>query len=194
VTGCGRSGLERATECYPSTPQAKSKKIFVANHPIGPQIGKVTIQAVTISKVTPQRTAENLLVGRPRVDGMSGAQGDAESSCKLYGKSCCGFSRKSVGRFSLVNRSCIVLTIRHRPTAVPTPMVMAQSTITLRGSEITLQHFFKRFGPGKSVLCGFLEEIKKCFLMRAKLNMKPIFLGKQRNLLNSSKKPLSRCR
>src|SRR5262245_47020941 len=31
------------------------QKIFVANHPIAPQIGKVSIHAVTISKVTPQR-------------------------------------------------------------------------------------------------------------------------------------------
>lgn len=44
----------------------ENQKIFVANHPIAPQIGKVSIQAVTISKVTPQRTAENLLVA-PRI-------------------------------------------------------------------------------------------------------------------------------
>src|SRR3990167_7450127 len=118
---------------------ARSASIFATAHAIRPQAGKVSTHAVTISRPTPHRTAESrrvlptpkmavlmvwvVLSGMPSREASSMVLAAAVSAAKPCSES------------SLVSRSPIVLTILQPPSAVPTPIVSAQSKMTHVGTR-----------------------------------------------------------
>jgi hypothetical protein len=123
---------------------------------------------------------------------MSGAQGNAESSCKLYGKSCCGFSCKSVDRFQLGQAQSHSL--NDTPPTHSSPHAHgngAKHDHLERHVKLHSSISLSALAPARAFCADSLKRSKNFSLCGAKLNMRGVFPGKSKEIYLTARK--SRC-